>query len=148
MPTGTACRRSCSGGDIYIPRLSLAGVWRQDPRQTGRGLLMRVRQVTRQTGRVLLMRVRQVKRQTGRVLLMRGRQVTRQTGRVLLMRVRQVTRQTGHVLLWNVSAGSLDLLHFSLKMLKNRGFWTYFRSIFFQKNIFSPSFKLSHDTLM
>ena len=25
MPTGTAGRRSCSGGDIYIPRLSLAG---------------------------------------------------------------------------------------------------------------------------
>ena len=25
VPTGTAGRRSCSGGDIYIPRLSLAG---------------------------------------------------------------------------------------------------------------------------
>ena len=25
MPTGTAGRRSCSGGDIYISRLSLAG---------------------------------------------------------------------------------------------------------------------------
>ena len=43
---------------------------------------------------------------------------------------------------WVNSAGSVDLVHFSLKMLKKGDFWTFFhRKIFFFKKFFGPTFR-------